>query len=225
MKRVRGLCLAVARLGRLSASVAGVLLALQAFAGEARAGRLQELSNDEMAEVVGFKGVGLLLELNMNTDANGAPLASLSNCAGTNNPCKLGFLIANRSGGGGEWLMLKDYFGRLFIDGLNVDGSFNPATDSAYRDANRFKDDAGTCLLAACDPRNLPALQLAFTGSPSAFENDVTMGLEVGRMSIEYGATGFNNDANGSFLGLRVRDTGGGTTSIDIDGKVRVYGF
>lgn len=187
--------------------------------------RLQELSNDEMAEVVGFRGVGLLLELNMNTDASGVPLASLSDCAGTNNPCKLGILIANRSGGGGEWLMLKDFFGRLFIDGLNVDGSFNPAAYTDYRDDNRFKNDAGTCLLAACDPRNLPALQLAFTGSPSAFENDVTIGLEVGRMSIEYGATGFNSDVNGSFLGLRVRDTAGPTTSIDIDGKVRVYGF
>lgn len=212
-------------LGQVSVSLVFVLMATHAPAILAQSGRLQELSNDEMAEVVGFKGVGLLLELNMNTDANGAPLASLSSCAGNNNPCKLGILIANRSGGGGEWLMLKDFFGRLFIDGLNVDGSFNPAAYTAYRDDNRFKNDAGTCLLAACDPRSLPALQLSFTGSPSAFENDVTIGLEVGRMAIEYGATGFNNDANGSFLGLRVRDTAGATTSIDIDGKVRIYGF
>lgn len=184
-----------------------------------------ELRDEEMAGVTGQQGVALLLELRMNADANGAPLASLSSCAGLNNPCKLGIRLANRAGGGGEWLMLKDFFGRLFIDGLNVDGSFNPAAYTAYRNDNRFKNEAGTCLLPGCDPRNLPALQLSFTGSPGVFENDITIGLEVGRMALEYGATGFNNDANGSFLGLRVRDTGGRTTTIDVDGKIRVYGF
>lgn len=186
---------------------------------------MNELHDDEMASVAGQQGVALSLEHRMNADASGAPLASLSSCAGNNNPCKLGVKFANRAGGGGEWIMLKDFFGRLFIDGLNVDGSFNPAAYTAYRDDGRFKNDAGTCLLPGCDPRNLPALQLSFTGSPGAFENDITIGLEIGRMALEYGATGFDNDANGSFLGFRIRDTGGRTTTIDIDGKIRVYGF
>lgn len=209
--------------GKMPAKAAILLLAL-ATAG-VQADSLNEMSDEELGGVVAMKGVGLLLELRMNTDANGAPLASLASCAGTNNPCKLGINFANRAGGGGEWIMLKDFYGRLFIDGLNVDGSFNPAAYTAYNDSSRFKNDAGACLLAGCDPRNLPALQLSFTGSPSVFENDVVIGLEIGRVAIEYGATGFNNDANGSFLGVRVRDTAGNFTSIDIDGKVRVYGF
>lgn len=186
---------------------------------------MEELPENEMASVTGQQGVALLLEHRMNADASGAPLASLSSCAGLNNACKLGVKFANRAGGGGEWLMFKDFFGRLFIDGLNVDGSFNPAAYTAYRDDARFKNDTGTCLLAGCDPRNLPALQLSFTGSPGVFENDITLGLEVGRMALEYGATGFGNDANGSFLGFRIRDTAGYTTTIDVDGKVRLYGF
>lgn len=217
------------RYGRKMLAKAAILLLALATAGAQAAG-LNEMSDEELGGVVAMKGVGLLLELRMNTDDKGVPLASLASCAGTNNPCKQGINFANRAGGGGEWIMLKDFYGRLFIDGLNVDGSFNPATNSSYNDANRFKNDAGTCLLAGCDPRNLPALQLSFAGSPSVFENDVVIGLEIGRVAIEYGATGFNNDANGGFLGLRVRDSVANTatnnaTSIDIDGKVRVYGF
>lgn len=208
---------------------AAILLLALATAG-VQADSLSEMSDEELGGVVAMKGVGLLLELRMNTDDKGVPLSSLASCAGINNPCKLGIKFANRAGGGGEWIMLKDFYGRLFIDGLNVDGSFNPATNTAYNDANRFKNDAGTCLIAGCDPKNLPALQLSYAGSPSVFENDVVIGLEVGRVAIEYGDTGFNSDANGRFIGLRVRDSvanaaTNNATSIDIDGKVRVYGF
>lgn len=221
--------------GRAEGRHDGIAQALQAMAAAllfmllvmpAQAAGISEMSDEELGGVVAMKGVGLLLELRMNTDAAGAPLASLSACAGLNNPCKLGISFADRLGGGGEWIMLKDFYGRLFVDGLNVDGSFNPAAYTSYYDATRFQNDAGTCLLAGCDPRNLPALQLSFTGSPAVFENDVTIGLEIGRVSIEYGASAYAaTDVNGSFLGLRIRDTAGTAASIDIDGKFRVYGF
>lgn len=187
---------------------------------------LMPMSDAALAGVVAREGVGTLLELRINADENGAPLAALSSCAGIGNPCRLGLKFANREGGGGEWLILKDFFGRLFLDGLNIDGSYNPATSTAYYDATRFQDDSGTCLLAGCDPNGLPALMLSFTGTPGVFEADITLGLEIGRIALEYGASGFQADANGSFAGVRVADAAlGRQTQIDIDGKVRVYGY
>lgn len=189
-------------------------------------GGLEPVSDDTLSAVVAGEGVGLLVEWRINADENSAPLASLSSCAGVGNPCRLGLKFANRDGGGGEWLVLKDFFGRLFIDGLNVDGSYNPAASTAYYDPTRFQNESGTCLLAGCDPNGLPALMLSFTGAVNVFEADITLGLEIGRIAIEYGGSGYQADANGSFAGVRVADAElGRQTQIDIDGKVRVYGF
>ncbi|WP_290538491.1 hypothetical protein [Alcanivorax sp.] len=218
----------VGRARRVLAAVVMLLLPLcetVAAEGSIDTG-LVPMSDAALAGVVAREGVGTLLELRINADENGAPLASLSSCTGIGNPCRLGLKFANRDGGGGEWIVLKDFFGRLFLDGLNIDGSFNPATSTAYYDATRFQDDNGTCLLAGCDPNGLPALMLSFTGTAGVFEADVILGLEIGRIAIEYGSTGFQADANGSFAGVRVADAElGRQTQIDIDGKVRIYGY
>lgn len=186
---------------------------------------MQPLAEDEMEAVTGQVGVALLLDLRINADENGAPLASLSSCSGNGNPCRLAFKIANRESGSGEWLVLKDTWGRLFVDNLNIDGSFNPAGGTAYDNPDRFKDNGGTCLLAACEPANLPALKLSFGGATTSFENDIRIGLNLGRVAFEYGSTGYAADANGGFLGLQVRSTTQNYTHIDIDGAMRVYGY
>lgn len=186
---------------------------------------MQPLAEDEMEAVNGQVGVALLLDLRINTDESGAPLTSLSGCSGTGNPCRLAFKIANRESGSGEWLVLKDFFGRIFVDNLNVDGSFNPADGTAYDNPDRFKDNSGTCLVAGCEPANLPALKLSFGGATTSVENDIRLGLNLGRVAVEYGSTGYAADANGGFLGLQVRSTTQNYTHIDIDGAMRVYGY
>lgn len=211
-----------------SVCMAAIILLCPLAAADDNAGgtqAMQPLAEDEMEAVIGQVGVALLLDLRINADENGAPLASLSGCSGNGNPCRLAFKIANRESGSGEWLVLKDTWGRLFVDNLNIDGSFNPAGGTAYDNPDRFKDNGGTCLLAACEPANLPALKLSFGGATTSFENDIRIGLNLGRVAFEYGSTGYAADANGGFLGLQVRSTTQNYTHIDIDGAMRVYGY
>ena len=72
-----------------------------------------------------------------------------------------------------------------------------------------------------------------FTGIYSTFEEDIEIFLNIGRMSVQYGADGFLpvNDDGKSFLSLRISDlrTSSGVPNppavIDIDGGIKLIGF
>ncbi len=207
--------------------IAAMVLVCLAMSFHARAEKsIQSLDDNALAEVTGQEGVAVDLEMRLNTDATGAPLATLSNCAGTFNPCRLALQLNNRNSGAGEWLVIKDMYGKLNIRDLFLDEA-DLASSSTYLDANRFRDKNGVCLIASCNPNGLPALALSFPGAVGTFEADINLYLNIGRVAVEYGATGYNADANGSFLGLRISDTRVGQlqAQADVDGKVRMYGF
>ncbi|MFZ5722974.1 MAG: hypothetical protein ACOY33_04875 [Pseudomonadota bacterium] len=206
--------------------------AVDRVAGADQVGSMVELTDGVLQGITGQEGVSLDIELRMNTDAAGVPLSSLSSCAGNNNPCKLALAFNNRPD---KWLMLKDYYGTINIPKLYINKTTAPATVSAYKDLTRFQDSAGNCLLGAgksgncvdADIQSHPALKLSSPGVTGTFENDILANLFIGRVAIETGATGYNNDANGTFLGLQLRDTSTSAPQarIDIDGHLALFGF
>lgn len=199
------------------------------------ANALESISDAELSSVSAQQGVALDLEFRMNTDANSAPLASLGNCTGTTaaNKCKMAIHLNNRDSGGGEWLVLKDIYGSFIIKNLYIDAASLPAAASPYANDSSFLNQVGTVCLpdngvaAGCAARltSKPALSMSYPGSATTFESDVQWHLNIGRAAIEYGATGYNNDLRGSFMGVLVSDTTQTRAKIDIDGKIQLYGF
>lgn len=216
----------------LPAAGSGEQLVTHATAESISAAGMEELSDDNMKNVVGGEGISLDIEARLNTDAAGIPLAALSNCSGSNNPCKLALAFNNRPD---KWLMLKDYYGTLFIPKLYIDKTASPALVTAYKELSRFQKTNGDCLLGVghagnctdADIQNQPALKLSAPGALSTFEADILVNLYVGRVAIETGPTGYDNDANGTFLGLQLRDTSTSAPQarIDIDGHIAMFGF
>lgn len=205
---------------------------------------LEAMEESAMGAVVGGDGIAIGLDYGVNTDQSGAPLASLSSCAGTGNPCKFAYKLAAREDGGGAWTVFKDSYMSLKIPILNIGvlpAMSAVASNQAYFDDTRFRN-AGVCLLpgAVCTAANidtLPALMLFYpatttsytpvstTGGTSAGYTSLSLGMVIGRMALEFGATGYNTDANGSFLGARIADNNGNFANMAISGKAYVYGF
>lgn len=153
------------------------------------AGDMPALSEDEMSGVAGAQGVVLEMRLLNNTDpVTLAPLDCTAS-VGTPNPCRMGLEFAARSG---IWLMLKEYFGSLHLKDIRLDAGFVPATNTAYYDANRFKDVLGNNLLPGANPINQPAVQLRYPATDAqGTYDDLLAYLNIGRTWLEYdsGAT------------------------------------
>ena len=193
---------------------------------------MQPLDDDALANVVGQEGVALDIELRINADEDGNPLSSLGNCSGLGNPCVLALQFNNRNSGGGEWLVLKDYYGVMKINSLFLDASQTPAGNGNYANPSRFFNQAGDACLASgvfpnCNINDVPALSMSFEGDAATFEDDILWHLNVGRMAVQYGPEGYlpSNDNGKSFLGLRISDTTQNMARIDIDGSITLTGF
>lgn len=197
---------------------------------------LQPMDEEALGNVTGQEGIALDLELRQNADANGNPLASLDDCSGVGNPCLMAVQFNNRTDLGGEWLMIKDFYGVIRMNDLWLDGADTPSSASPYSNPEIFRNGAGTCLLNSqpgCIPNNVPALMMHFPGDYDTFEEDIEIFLNIGRMSVQYGANGFlpASDDDKSFLSLRISDlrTSSGVPNppavIDIDGGIKLIGF
>ncbi|MEE4250351.1 MAG: hypothetical protein V2I38_07160 [Alcanivoracaceae bacterium] len=187
---------------------------------------MMALDDSDMATVTGREGIALDLELRINADSNGAPLASMGGCSGTGNGCILALQFANRLAGGGEWLVLKGYYGVMRLNDIRLDGSRLPAVASPFANPDRFKDQNGNCLVASCDPSGSLAAIFTYPDNPG-FTADVELALNIGRTSVQFGAEGYlpSADNGASFLGLRIGDTQTGVGRIDINGGLQLYGF
>lgn len=213
---------------RVSLAMVLAMLSMPLMAGELRA-----LDDNELSDVTGQEGIALDVELRINTDASGAPLASLNDCSGVGNPCTLAVQFNNRLGGGGEWLVLKDTYGLLRVNNLWLDAGETPLLSSLYPNPRRFlSQDGSSCLTGQgsapnCTANGLPALTMTFPGTVGVFETDVDWSLNIGRMAVQYGAEGFlpGNDNNRSFVGIRIDDRIHDHARIDIDGSVSLIGF
>lgn len=209
-----------------------LLSALLLFPVVSVAATLQPIGDDALAEVTGQEGIIMGMTMNLNLDANANTLTSLANCKNTN-LCNIALQFHNRNDNGGEWLVLKDVTISIKINDLYVDAAFTPVTPSPYADSSRFLSRTGGCLTdptltaAGCAAGVLdnPTVQFSFNGAYGTFERDIEIYQRIGRMAVEYGATGYANDNNGTFMGLLISDTTRQHASIDIDGKVFLSGF
>ena len=198
----------------------------------ASASGLVPMDDAQLGLITGQEGIALDTEFRMNADANGNALANLGNCSGVGNPCTFSLQFNNRD----EWLVLKDIYGILKLNGLFIDAAETPSTNGAYADPRRFlSQDGQTCLTGqgvgganpTCNANGLPALGMRFPGSAGTFETDIEWHLYIGRETVQTGAEGFlpANDVDASFLGLQITDKFQNAARIDIDGRVLMFGF
>lgn len=189
----------------------------------AAASSMEELGVDELSAVTGQEGIRVGLELRMNTNANAQPITSgttFANCASTTNfsstGCRMALKFANREDGGGEWVVFKNFSAYLNAPAIYLDATRTPAAATAYEDLDRFRDENGVPLLAS--PHDIPNIALTF---PEPIELAIT----IGGINIEYGATGYLNNANAPFMGIKVGNVDGGAAVINAEGTMQWYGF
>lgn len=193
--------------------VAVALLPLSAVA-------MEELSQDELSGVTGQEGIRLGLELRMNTDENAQPITAgtgFTNCGSTTNltstSCRLAIQFANRVD---EWVVFKNFSAYLNAPAIYLDAARTPVAATPYEDLERFRDENGVPLLAS--PHDIP--NIAFT-----FPEPIQLGITIGGISVEYGATGYLNANSNSFMGLKIGNTDGGPAVLNAEGTMQWYGF
>lgn len=222
-------------------------LLLLALACPLQALALEAMPDDDMAGVAAQNGIAIGLDYGVNTDATGAPLAELSNCADATaaDKCRFAWKIAARDASGGEWTVFKRSYMSIRVDAFNLSTQSSMGalgSNTAYFDPARFQTEAGVCLVVGgCTTANigsLPALKLYYPvtttsytptagGGTSAGYTSVLLGMTIGAMSMEYGANGYNlNNATGSFLSARIGDNNNAYfAGIAFQGSALVYGF
>lgn len=193
--------------------VAAVLLPISAVA-------MEELSQDELSGVTGQEGIRLGLELRMNTDENAQPITAgtgFTNCGSATNltstSCRLAIQFANRVD---EWVVFKNFSAYLNAPAIYLDAARTPVAATPYEDLERFRDENGVPLLAS--PHDIP--NIAFT-----FPEPIQLGITIGGISVEYGATGYLNANSNSFMGLKIGNTDGGPAVLNAEGTMQWYGF
>lgn len=199
---------------------------------------VEPVADEELSGFTAQDGITLDLKFRANASANGVPYSDpgLNNCAGVGNGCRLAIEFANRTG---KWIVMKDYYFVLNYNNLRMTADVNRSTATAHVNLSRFQDKNGNVLLAS--PNSLPVV--AFSFDPVSGYKDVEMTLNMGRVSAEFDSgpgalttpcspstpaltCGYNRDqATGSVLGFRITDSQTGVAGIDLNGKVKVYGF
>lgn len=215
---------------------------------------LLSMDDDSLSSVAAQRGINIGFSLDLNTTSievadNLTVDAPVAGCGtgnynggpGTADTCRLAIEIVNRTN---EWLVFKDFYGHMRIPDLYIDGgTFLEAGGAAFFDGDKFRDDDGTCLLGDCTTsaslNSLNAIVLSFpdqadtlptpsynpaTGVSTGYD-DLSLALSIGGLAVEYGATGYDNNDRGSFLGLRIADNNNIYAGADVQGKIYINGF
>ncbi len=189
---------------------------------------MQGLSDTALSQATGQDGIAMQIDFHLNTGNDGNPLSTLGGCGGSSaqaSPCTLS-IQGYRPNNPNLWLVFKDVYGYLSIPNLMIDEQNNPNGATAYANLSR---------LNGVSPQGLPTMELHFHPAgvtagdctATATSCDINLFLNIGRMATEFGATGYLNDNNGSFMGLKISDLSGPTAParMNFDGQVRIYGF
>lgn len=209
---------------------------------------LQSLDDGNLSDVTGMgNGIAFDITMQINTDASGVPTGSAAQVTACQNgtaggcPFRLALQLENR---GGAWLVLKDFYGMLKFNGLNLDAWMNPTTNTAFYNKSRFANQpfaaSLTCMsdvgTTNCNPAGMNSFMFSF--SSASFSN-IGLYANIGRMAVEFDNNvagscssindttncGYVLDNRGSFAGIVVSDTTQKMAQIKVGGQVRVYGF
>lgn len=165
---------------------AALLLGLpfQIFANGAGGGAMPALSDDDLSAVTGAQGIVLELKLRNNVNTAFAPIGCTAS-VGTPNPCRLGLEFAARNG---IWLMFKEFYGTLHLKDIRMDAATLPATNTAYYNANRFRDTANNCLFGGtCNPDSDPAIKATYPAADvQGTYDDLLSFMNIGRTWLEF---------------------------------------
>lgn len=188
------------------------------------------LSEEEMADVSGWQGVLLEINLRNNVSASNTPIGCTA-VVGTPNPCRLGIEFTANSD---TWLMLKEFYGTFELRELRMDAALLPATNTGYYDPARFRDGSGNDLIPGANPASDPAIMLGYPGADAqGTYSDFLSFMNIGRTWLEFGTTspvtpGYNRDTSlNSVLGVRMSDS----SALNASSRMRflgtgyVYGF
>lgn len=176
-----------------------------------------ELSDREMGNVSG--GEGIILDVYLRNNVTDTFVPSCVAKVGTPNDCRLALEFADRPG---VYLVWKEFYGTLRLKEIRLDAHTFPATNTIYRDDNRFKDiTLSTCLipgkpLASCNPASTPALKFTYPGTDAqnVYDDFLTL-LNIGRAWLEFDQAspfipGYNRDTTlNSVYALRLGDSSG----------------
>lgn len=206
-------------------------LALLALLAPAPVFALEAMSDGDLSQHSGQEGIAMFTELRINADTNGQPLTSPSlvanptaftNCGSLTNfsstGCRMALKFANRNDLSGEWLVAKNFYGTIKVPLMYIGASKTPLAPTPYEDLDRFKDENGQPLLAS--PHGIAALQVEFP------EDIEIWNLTIGGLSIEYGASGYLNDAKPVVAGIKISNSIPNTPAlISAQGRMSIYGF
>lgn len=202
---------------------------------------LETMADAELSSATGQEGIGLQMELRINSDQFGNALTSgnpgdrgmlaanaadFTNCGSTSNfsstGCRLALKFANQNNGNpgdlGEWLVLKNFYGRIVMPLIYIDAGLTPNAATPYVDLSRFKDKNGAPLLAS--PNNIPLVQISY---PKDIE---IWNLTIGGISMEHGATGYLNADSSTVGGIKISNSAPNLpATINMQGSIGIFGF
>lgn len=195
--------------------------------------QMLEMDQDSLSQTTGQQGIGMELEMRINTtDSIGTPMAACNagvangfNAVGSTG-CRLAMQFADRGtiagGAGDEWTVWKGYYGTIHIPSMYLNSSSNPTSASGYEDLSRFVNAAGQTV----SPYGKAVLQLTFPQDIQLWNFNITA------ISVDYGPTGYLNTtatspvANPAAIGIKMAGTGTNQpATLNVQGAVTVFGF
>lgn len=195
-----------------------LLAALGAIMAGPAMAEFQPMDDREMSGVTGREGIAFEWDLRINSDANGDSLTSIPR-----EERRLALKFAERDEAGGEWVVLKDFSGRINFPRFTLDAFITPSAPTARADTSRFVSGTG----ASVSPYNQANLLVTFP------EDIEIYNLTVGGIAVEYGdgltaGSGFRADPTDSrsFMGLAIGNSQAGQpATISAEGQMTIFGF
>lgn len=191
---------------------------------------LQPLSDLEMGEISGQNAIELSVTLHNNIERRDNFHEALSHCYSTGyNPCRLALEFAGHEG---HWLVMKEFYGYLQLDGIQLEARTLPTANTAYHDEDRFRRIDGQCMVENCDPSGLASVEMSYPANKGPGQYlDMQTFMNIGRMSVEQDESGVPGylleNQSGVANAFRISDSSGPNANhqVRFDGRTLIYGF
>lgn len=192
---------------------------------------LQPLTEAEMGDISGQNAIEISLTLHNNIQVKDNLHEGLAHCysVGSYNPCRLALEFAGHEG---YWLVMKEFYGYLQLDGIQLEARTLPTANTAYHDEDRFRRIDGQCMVENCDPGGLASIEMSYPANKGPGQYlDMQTFMNIGRMSVEQDESGVPGylleNQSGVANAFRISDSSGPNANhqVRFDGRTLIYGF